>query len=601
MAELKNFLEELNAQVILGDGAVGTNLLAYKLKYKTCVEHLNLTEPHRVMQLHKDYVTAGSRMIKTNTTGANPLNLDKYGLSDFQGSIIRAGVTLAKRVSGDTVYVAGTVGPLPMINGEPLSESNIHVLFTSQIEYLVENNVDLLLFETFVDLFQLVSAVRIARNIADLPIVAQLAFEMNGKTLSGDAPEEFVSQAGAAGADVIGTNCGAGVSAVSNVIKKIAPYNVPMSAFMNAGFAERIGNRKVYIAPSNYMISKALSLVAQGVRLIGGCCGTTPETISSFVSALKTETTPKRRISPGVKFQEQDTKEQRSPVHVPEIPKGILFELNPPKRFDMKRIIENAVSLHRAGVKAVTLTDNPMASIRVDVLTVAGMIQHAGVPVVVHVTGRDRNRIALQSYLMGAHVLGIRSLLCTTGDPIRMYHETNTTGVFDLTSTGLVKMASDFNAGRRMYGELKTSFAIGVAVNPNARSILAQVEKLKRKVTAGAHFALTQPVFDLNRFGMLQNALKELEVNIPIYIGVMPITSFSLAEYLHNEVPGIQLPVDVLKQLAKYSRPEDQEKIGIDMTVELLEKLIPRVHGIYMTASFNKVETILPILEHITM
>ena len=373
MAKLKNFLEELNAQVILGDGAVGTNLLAYKSKYKTCVEHLNLTEPYRVMQLHKDYVNAGSRMIKTNTTGANPLYLDRYGLSDFQGSMIRAGVSLAKRVSEDTAYVAGAVGPLPMINGEPLSESDIQVLFTSQIEYLVENNVDLLFFETFVDLFQLVSAIRIARNITDLPIVAQLAFEMNGKTLSGDTPEEFVCQAGTAGADVIGTNCGAGVSAVYNVIEKIAPYNVPMSAFMNAGFAERIEDRKIYTAPSDYMISKALGLVAKGVRLIGGCCGTTPETISSFVSSLQTETIPKRRISPKLEFPEQDTKEQSSAGHVPEIPKGILFELNPPKRFDMKRIIENSVSLHRAGVKAITLTDNPMASVLMYVLTVAGM------------------------------------------------------------------------------------------------------------------------------------------------------------------------------------------------------------------------------------
>jgi len=600
---MRDFLQEISDNVIIADGAIGTNLLAYKSKYKTCVEHLNLTEPYKVMQLHKDYITAGARLIKTNTFAANLLNLDRYGLADYQSSIIRAGVNLARRVSGDDVFVAGTVGPLPLINGEPLSESDIQLIFTAQIEYLVEYSVDVLLFETFVNLNQLKSGIHIARGITDIPIIAQMAFEMNGKTLCGDTPEEFLSRCTKAGADVIGANCGAGVASVINAIETMSGYGVPISAFMNAGFAERIDNRRVYIAPSNYLIKNALKLASLGVKLIGGCCGTTAETIAQFKSAIETEplsskvNKEKKKSIPVISFE--DVKE--NPVFEPDIPRGVIVELNPPKLFHMDKMLEKAETLKQAGAKAITLTDNPMASVRIDVITAAGFLKKTGVPIVPHLTGRDRNRISLQSSVLGAHVLGIRHLLCVTGDPIREYHETNTTGVFDLTSTGLVQMVSDLNRGRRMAGDANTEFTIGVALNPNVQSIRLQIDKLKRKIDAGAHFALTQPVFDINRFEILQNALHEGGINLPIYIGIMPITSYRIAEYLHNEVPGIQLPVEVLRTLAKYSDPADQQMAGVEIASSLIDKLVGDVHGIYITASFNRIETLLPILEHVTI
>jgi len=599
MGEASAFLEALDRGIVLGDGAIGTNLLPLRSKYKTCVEHLNLTEPYKVLQLHRDYVSAGSRLIETNTYGANILHLDKYGIADDQGSIIRSGVNLARRVAGKRVFVAGCVGPLPLISGEPLTESDIQLLFTGQIELLVENKVDVLLFETFVDLNQLTAAVSIARSITDIPIIAQMAFEVSRKTVNGDLPVDFMAQCSSAGADVIGVNCGAGVASVVNAIEKISRYDVRMSAYMNAGFAEQNGNARIYVAPVEYLVENALRLVSMGVRLIGGCCGTTPDTIAQLSEALKSRKgRGKKREGEAVPaVVQQPAGGSEKPGFQPDTPRGVFVELNPPNRFDMSGITDQVGKIRQIpAVKGVTLTDNPMSSIRLDVLATACFIQTLGLPVVLNVTGRDRNRIALQSLLMSAHVQGIRHLMCLTGDPIRMYHETNTSGVFDLTATGLVKLAADFNAGKRMYGE-KTSFTIGVALNPNARSVRGQVDKLRRKIDAGAHFALTQPIFHRESFELFQDALEEGDVKLPVYYGVMPLTSLRIARYLHNEVPGIQLPREVLQKLARYSDPRDQEAAGIEMTASLVDSLKSSVHGLYMTASFNKVDTLIPMLE----
>jgi len=593
------FLDELRTTVLVGDGAIGTELFARGAGFDTGVERLNLAAPETVLQLHRDYVAAGSRIIETNTFAANELSLLQYVAQKEVSEIISAGVKIAREAAGSSVYVAGSVGPLPPVDGEPLSTSEHMELFTRPVETLIENGVDLLIFETFIDLGQLVSAIHVARKISKLPIIAQMAFEIGGITSGGDTAAEFVTKCIDAGVDIVGANCGGGVAAVTDAISRITPLEFPMSAYVNAGFAERIERRQMYLAPADYIAEKACDLVRQGVRIIGGCCGTNPETIRAIVDALErhelTGMTNKVTV-PAVRFSETEVADSEPGV-IPDPPRGILVELDPPRKPDISRLIDSAGKLKEAGILAVTLADNPLASVRVDVLAVAGMLKQTGMPVIPHLTGRDRNRIALQSTLLGAHVLGIRSLLCVTGDPIRMHNETNTSGVFDITSVGLVKLVSEFNTGRRLSGNNRTSFSVGVALNPNVRSIDGQIKRLQRKIDAGAHFALTQPIFHEERLDILQNALEKARIHLPIYIGIMPLVTARQADYLHYEVPGIHIPDAIRNRLHCYEDKDSQRLAGIDTAVELVAKVAPRAHGLYMITTFNKSESVLPVIK----
>ncbi|MCE5248863.1 bifunctional homocysteine S-methyltransferase/methylenetetrahydrofolate reductase [bacterium] len=602
MGNQNTFLDEIRSTVLIGDGAIGTELFARGASLNTGVERLNLLAPDMVLELHKDYVAAGSRVIETNTFGANRLNLEKYGAGHEARDIIAAGVKLARKAAGKNIYVAGSVGPLPLIEGEPLSDSEQDSLFSDQITALQESGVDLLIFETFIDLNQLLRALALARSLTGIPIIAQMAFESGGRTASGDSAEQFLQSCIKAGADVVGANCGSGVQSVVDAIGTIAPFGIPMSAYMNAGFAERIEDRFIYIAPHDYLAKKAAELVHSGVRLVGGCCGTGPDTIRAIVKALSegkyvvpAPIHVEARPATGIEALPEPAVSK-----IPAPPHGILVELDPPKRPDISALLKSAETLKKAGVQAFTLADNPLASVRVDVLTAAGaLMQKTGMPVIPHLTGRDRNRIGLQSTILGAHVLGIRSLLCVTGDPIRMYHETNTSGVFDVTSIGLVKLVSEFNSGQRLNEQGHTSFSIGVALNPNVRSIDGQIGKLRRKIDAGAHFVLTQPIFDIERLDTLQDALDKAHIHIPVYIGLMPLKSSGQADYLHFEVPGIYIPDTIRERLGRYTEPADQQTEGIAIARELVERMAPRVYGLYLISSMNRAEPLLPVIESI--
>ncbi|MBN1292654.1 MAG: bifunctional homocysteine S-methyltransferase/methylenetetrahydrofolate reductase [Candidatus Latescibacteria bacterium] len=603
MGKDKTFLEELYSTVLVGDGAIGTELFVRGAGFETGVERLNLIAPDIVLKLHRDYVSAGSRIIETNTFAANQLNLEKYNARKEIREIVAAGVKLAQKAARNNTYVAGSVGPLPPVDGEPLSKSEQTELFTEPVESLVEQGVDLLIFETFIDLEQLVSAILVARKITDKPIIAQMAFEPGGETSGGDSASEFVNRCIRAGANVVGANCGSGIVSVIDAIDHMGFLNYPMSAYMNAGFAELIESRQIYLAPADYIASKACELVRKGVRIVGGCCGTNPGTVKAIVEALNRQKLTgalEKTITPSVSVREQKIPVVK-PSEIPKPPRGVFVELDPPKKPEIGTLITCAEELKEAGVKAVTLADNPLASVRVDVLAVAGLLTQTGLPVIPHVTGRDRNRIALQSTIMGAHVLGIRSLLCVTGDPIRMHNETNTSGVFDVTSIGLVKLVSEFNSGQRLGGKGNTSFSIGVALNPNVRSIDGQIKKLQRKIEAGAHFALTQPVFDESRFDILQDALEKAHIKLPIYLGILPLMTARQADYLHFEVPGIYIPDKIRNKLHGLREPSDQRLAGIDAAIELVSKINPHVHGFYMITSFNKTENILPVIKEVKL
>jgi len=589
----KSFLDELNSGILLGDGAIGTELFARGAPQETGVERLNILAPDLVLRLHQDYIAAGSQVIETNTFGANRFALARHGVEDQLREILLAGARIARKAAGERVYVAGSIGPLPSMEGEPLSDSDQRACFAEQTAALLDGGVDLLILESFANLDDLVTAVSTARAATSQPIIAQMAFGPGGRTDEGFLAHDVAVRCRAAGADVVGANCGYGVPSVIEAIKHMSSLDIPMSAFMNAGFAGRVEGRLVYLSTPKYLADRAKDLVGLGVRLIGGCCGTGPEYIRAIAETVFSAKRPAEisRVRPVL-----STEPPSMPVAAEKVfPGRVLVEIDPPITPDISKVLAASMALKGIGVDAITVADNPLASVRVDTLTVAALIQQESkLPVIPHLTGRDRNRIALQSTVMGAYVLGIRNVLCVTGDPVRMSQDTNTTGVFDVNSIGLVRLVADFNSAHCAGG---SSIAIGVALNPVVRSLGAQISKLQRKIDAGASYVLTQPIFSVEQLDCLQEALSEANITTPVYIGVLPLASARNAEFLHNEVPGIFIPDYIHQALAKYDAVADQRAVAAEICESFIRKTGDRVHGFYVIAPGNRVEPIRRVLE----
>lgn len=597
MTRAARLLEELHESVLIGDGAIGTELFRRGAMPDRGVERTNLLAPGLVLQLHREYAAAGSRVLETNTFGANLPNLSRYGVESEQEvrEIILAGVRLAREAAVDGVYVAGSIGPHPVTDTESVSEHEQTALMAAQVSALLEGGVDALIFESFTSLDDLVQALRIARPMTDIPIIAQAAFGPDERTADGGAAEEVAQRCTGSGADVVGANCGYGVSSVLKAVKRIASISPISSAYMNAGFPERVEERLLYHASPDYLVRAAVELVESGASLVGGCCGTDPALIKLMSRALR-EHVPSHFAAPHIAATPPACV---AAEHAPPTAPGfrVLVELDPPAGLDMDPLTQAARDIRDAGASAFTVADNPLASARVDSVAVADMLQReCDLPAIPHLTCRDRNRIAIQSTLMAAHVRGIRSILCVTGDPVRMCQEPNTSGVFDTTSVGLVKMVDSFNSGHPMKGECATSFAIGVALNPNVRSLSGQVDKLARKVEAGAHFALTQPVFDRARVEAMLEALAKAGIDIPIYVGVMPLVSSRNAEFLHNEVPGIVIPDAIRARMATRDTLADQRADGQQIALELIDQFADLVSRFYFICPRNRAEWVVTLV-----
>ncbi|MDD3927666.1 MAG: bifunctional homocysteine S-methyltransferase/methylenetetrahydrofolate reductase, partial [bacterium] len=533
---------------------------------------------------------------------------------------------------GSKAYVAGSVGPLPAVEGEAINPDCRREVFREQIGILIEGGVDLLILESFYDLPEMLVALSVAHGLSDLPVVAQMAFEAGGRLSGGEEAGEVLRRCKAAGADIVGANCGYGIPSIAAAVRGMSGCGVPLSAYVNAGFPEQVEGRQLYLADPGYLARRAADLVGLGVRLIGGCCGTGPETIRAIADAVdrhkgnellgpfacqaqRHKGTEAQRVQGRLQVGHEElesvskpalkdsavmiqdtfaTVPERSFMETAAFP--LLVELDPPDDLDMDAYAGNVEALKQGGATAVTVADNPMAAVHPDSVSVAGLLQQrTGLPVLPHLCGRDRNRLALQSAVMGAHLLGVRALLCVTGDPIRMCNEPNTSGVFDLNSISLVRLAAEFNAGH-LKGDAGTAFSIGVALNPNVRSLSGQISKLRRKAEAGAQFALTQPLFEERVFDALQQALAEENLNIPVYIGILPLVSSRNAEFLHNEVPGISIPDEVRQRMSAYEKSSDQCAAGMEMMSDLIAKLTPRVDGFYFITPRSRIDLVLPLM-----
>jgi len=632
------FQARLAAGPLLADGAMGTLLYSRGVPQRANLDELVASRPELISAIHREYLEAGAELIETATFGANRIRLAAFGMSDRAAALNRRGAQLAREardVSGREAWVAGSIGPLGAPNREllHLPDADVRSAVREQLDGLLEGGADLFIFETFSLLSHLLVAVDEARRTADLPIVAQLTYGEELQLPDGTPPSLAAAALVAAGADVVGVNCGGGPEACAEALEAMAAASgasgVPRSILPNAGLPQRIEGQFVYAASPTYLGGIVPRFLDAGAVIVGGCCGTTPEHIAAMRRALDalargTSTTP-AAPSPasGSAVTEPPPLPGIRPRHVAAEPRGaasvtgsgaetppptalaralggdryvISVEIDPPRSVRIERTIEAARLLQEAGVDLVNVSDSAMARVRMGALAVAFGIQHdLDLECIVHVTTRDRNLMALESELLGAHALGVRNILALTGDPPRVGDYPSGTGVWDVDSIGLVEILARLNRGEDAAGSpigQPAGFTIACALDPTAADTATEWHRLERKLAGGAHLVMTQPLYDLAQVeAMLDEARRRFGPGgfpVPLLLGVLPLQSSRHAEFLHNEVPGITIPAAVRERLGEAG--DRGADVGLEMTLALLDDVGRRVAGTYIMPSFGRYE-----------
>lgn len=608
---LRPFLEEIDRRVLVCDGAMGTMLYAKGVFVNRCFESLNTSEPDLVAEVHLGYVRAGADVLETNTFGANRVKLSSFGLADRVRAINIAGARVARHAAREQAYVAGAIGPLG-IRIEPWGKTGVdeaEEFFHEQATALVEGKVDLFVLETFRDLKEMGAAIAAVRRVCDLPIVAQMTIEEHGNTLDGTPPEKFGPELVRLGAHVVGVNCSVGPAAMLETVERIAAATgAPLSAQPNAGKPRHIEGRTIYLSSPEYMASYARRFSAKGVRLVGGCCGTTPEHIRQVKLAVGSASAAPRagavRVPPvaaGEPSVAPIAREQKSRLaHA--LARGTfvhLVELAPPRGHESGPVVHEAQALKIRGVDAVTVPDGPLAEARMSALSTAVLIeQRAGIETVLHYACRDRNLLGMESDLLGAHAMGVRNVLLVTGDPPRRGDYAFATGVYDVDSIGLTNVVTRLNLGVDVGGEplvSQTAYHIGVAVNPTALDLDLEVRRFEFKVEAGAEFAVTQPLFDLDAFDRFMKRVGHLR--IPILAGLWPFDSQRNAEFLANEVPGVRVPDEYLRRMRATGSDGAAAAEGVAIAREIAIAVKERVQGIQLQNATGRVQAALEVLD----
>jgi homocysteine S-methyltransferase len=615
---MRPFRELLNEDgVHVFDGAMGTMLYAKGVYINKCYDELNLTQPDLVREVHEEYIRAGADIIETNSYTATSSRLQQYGLESSMRDINLAAARIAKQAAGDRVYVAGAVGPLGLRIEPygPTSFDEAKDLFKEQAEALIEGGVDLICLETFSDISEIRQAIRGVREISEIPIIAQMTIQIDGNTTFGTTPEVFTARLAEWGADVIGLNCGVGPATVLNAIEKMRPItDKRLSAQPNAGLPRDVQGRQFYMCSPEYMAKFAKRLIQAGVKLIGGCCGTTPSHIRLIHDAVRAASPRKVHIAglqPGaakvIELQPADIQvvppEERSNWSR-KIVNGEFVtsvEVLPAKGCDATKTLESIRLLKAAGVDAVNVPDGPRAQTRMGAQATALLIEkEIGIEAVLHYCCRDRNLLGMLSDLLGAAALGLRNLLLITGDPPKMGPYPDATAVFDIDSIGLTNMVNKLNHGLDLGNNpigKPTAFCIGVGVNPGAINLDEEIKRFEYKVEAGAQYAITQPVFDT---GQLLEFLERIEhVRIPIVAGIWPLVSFRNAEFLHNEVPGVRVTASIMERMhaASEKGKEAGREEGLAIARESLIEVRDVIQGVQVSAPFGNVKYALDVFE----
>jgi methionine synthase I (cobalamin-dependent)/5,10-methylenetetrahydrofolate reductase len=607
-----NFLARIKQSPVLCDGAMGTLLYSKGVFINRSYDELNVSQPDLIRGIHHEYLQAGAEIIETNTFGANSFRLARHSLADKVTDVNRAGARLAREAAKSfDVWVAGSVGPLGT-RIEPLGKTSFQEArdaFRQQMEALVESGVDLLMLETFGYLEEIHQALLAAKDASpNLPIVAQVTIDEDGNCLDGSDPATFVPKLAEWGADVIGCNCSVGPVAMLDAMERVrAATSLPLAAQPNAGIPRSVEGRNIYLCSPEYMASYARKFVAAGVRLVGGCCGTTPEHIRVMKSALRVGEARSKAASAQV------ASSQSAPKAVPPVPlekrSGLgaklaqgefvtMVEIVPPKGIDISKEVEGARFLKSVGVDAVNIPDSPRASARMSNQALSLLIQREiGIDAILHYTCRDRNVLGIQSDLLGAAAVGIRNLICITGDPPKMGNYPDATAVFDVDAIGLVNIVHNLNRGLDLGSNpigAGTGFVIGVGANPGLTDLDEEVRRFEYKVQAGAEYVVTQPVFDLR---LLENFLKRIEhCRIPVVVGIWPLVSVRNAEFMKNEL-RVSVPDSILERMARAQTPEAARAEGVAIAREMLIAARQTVQGAQISAPMGRYNLAVDVLE----
>jgi homocysteine S-methyltransferase len=619
---LKTFQEVLQSgRPMLFDGATGTELYNRGIFINRCFEEANLVNQDLVSTRHQEYLDAGAQILTTNSWGANRIKLAGYNLREKLGEINTKAVKIARSVAENKAFVAGSVGPLG-VRLEPFGPTALEEaqeMFGEQITYLVQAGIDCLALETFYDARELEQAVLAARRFASgVPVIAHLSVDFKGELMTGVPLKKAIQKLDELGVDVIGFNCSVGPQPMLSIIEKIIHITkTPLVAQPNAGLPRQVEGRMIYMCTPEYMAEYTRKFIETGVRIVGGCCGTSPAHIAAMAQTFRHQLAVHHHMSGHVTSSgkegvngsaAENGKAQRVPFAQKsqwssKIAAGIpvtSVELLPPLGVSPHQVLEKAMTAKNAGIDAINIPDGPRASSRMSAIVTAIMMeQKVGIETVLHYTCRDRNLVGMQSDMIGAHAIGLRNLLLVTGDPPKLGSYPNATGVFDVDSIGLVNLVHSLNGGvdigGRSIGE-PTALSIGVGVNPVHKDFAYEMKRFFYKVDAGAEWAITQPVFDVAPLFEFLDHIAQKNIRIPIVVGIWPLVSLRNALFMKNEVPGVEVPDSIISRMEKATSAEDAQKIGIDIAREMWERVQSHVQGIQVSAPFSRIDLALKVM-----
>ncbi len=605
-------MDQVQERVVVCDGATGTMLYAKGFYINRCFDELNLSHPDSIKEIHREYLKAGAEILETNTFGANQIKLGAHGHANSLMEINRQGIRLAQEAIRETgvrdAWIAGSMGPLG-IRIEPwgsFSVEEAREVFRQQAEALAEAGADCLILETFSDLNEMHQAILGARAACDLPIIAQMTLEDDGNSLFGTSPEVFTAQLDEWGADIIGVNCSVGPQVMLSALERMAKATGKrLSAQPNAGKPRNVEGRNIYLCSPEYMAKYAKRFIQTGAKIVGGCCGTTPDHIRAMRRAVQAVAPSARKVSTVVPAQKKPEFQPTPAAQKSQLAQKILeqkfvvsVELTPPRGCDPQKAIESARILKQHGIDAINVPDGPRASARLSAQYMAVILQQeTGLETILHYCCRDRNLLGMQSDLLGAYAIGLRNILAITGDPPKLGDYPDATAVFDVDSIGLTNILSNlnrgFDVGSNSIGQ-PTAFYIGVGANPTALNLEQELKRFRYKVEAGAEFAITQPVFDVEKLLQFLRVMEPFK--IPVIAGIWPLVNFRNAEFMNNEIPGVFVPEEIMERMRKAGSGERARQEGIAIAREALQQIRPHVSGVQISAPFGRVDSVMEVL-----
>lgn len=600
MIGFREFLKSEN--VIIFDGAMGTELLNRGYQYDLPLEYANIVRPDLVEKIHEDYINAGAKCIETNTFGANEYKLRIYGVENEIEKINRQGVRIARKAAREKAYVIGSVGPLgkPIGNGFEIDDGKAREFYKRQLYYLLDEGIDAIIFETAVSTHEVEIAIETLKELnSEISYIVQFSFLKELNTIYGEDIYKVIEFLKGIDADVVGLNCGNGPHQSLEALKIFSQHlTCPFSVQPNAGYPRLVQGRLLYSTSSAYFTSFVEDYIRLGAKIIGGCCGTTPEHIKEIknkVSNLRIE----RAIEIFEKTEEIRLLQKDSPSELSKkLGKQFVFsvEISPPKGIELEKTKQGVALLKDVGADTVNIADSPMARVRISPIALAHILkEELGIESILHFTCRDRNLISLQSELLGAAALGVKNVLALTGDPPSIGDHPQAKPVFDVNSEGLVLIMNRLNNGMDYMGNpigKATNFTIGVALNLNSEDLDKEIERLKRKIENGANFIETQPIYDAE---VLERFFDKVDFSLPpILGGILPLRSLKHAEFLHNEVPGITIPDNIRQRMKDSNHPI---KEGIEIACEIVDRIKDMVAGIYIMPPFEKYDMAAEIIK----